>query len=102
MTIPKMIIVSRIVFTYWWQSKYIEANEYRARLKSKTEKDNRWHYSGNIHIPRIQLLRWDTLNLQVSVGPYPLGSYDKEVQCDKEYLMAQIDYLDKEIRSWME
>lgn len=47
-------------------------------------------------------IRWDTLNLQVSVGPYPLGSYDKEVQCDKEYLMAQIDFLDKFIRSWME
>ena len=47
-------------------------------------------------------LRWDTLNKQISIGPSPLGSYDAEVQCDKEYLMAQIDYLDKEIRSWME
>ncbi|MGN1188973.1 MAG: CotH kinase family protein, partial [Candidatus Ornithospirochaeta sp.] len=46
-------------------------------------------------------LRWDTLNKRVSVGPDPLGSYDAEVQCDKEFLMAQIDYLDEEIRSWI-
>ncbi|MGN0840605.1 MAG: CotH kinase family protein [Candidatus Ornithospirochaeta sp.] len=84
----------RIVYEKWLETE----PDLRERLEKTIDDTVLEIYKSQ----EFNYLRWDTLNKQISIGPSPLGSYDAEVQCDKEYLMAQIDYLDKEIRSWME
>lgn len=39
--------------------------------------------------------RWPILDKKVSVGAYPLGSWEAEVECDKLFFIAHYQFLDK-------
>ncbi|UTC58996.1 hypothetical protein ABK01_10515 [Treponema sp. OMZ 305] len=45
----------------------------------------------------LNFKRWNILHERISVGGIPLGSYESELSCDKEFLKKRIDWLDKEI-----
>lgn len=47
----------------------------------------------------LNFKRWDILDKQVSVGGSPLGSFEKEVECDKKFLEGHISWLDNEINN---
>ena len=38
---------------------------------------------------------WPILDKQVSIGAYPLGSWEAEVACDRQFFLNHLDYLDK-------
>jgi hypothetical protein len=41
----------------------------------------------------LNFRRWDILNTLVSYGGIPLGSYEKEVACDREFFVNHINWL---------
>jgi hypothetical protein len=41
--------------------------------------------------------RWDILNARISVGGIPLGSFDAEVVCDRQFFINHLDWLDTAI-----
>jgi hypothetical protein len=41
--------------------------------------------------------RWDIINEKVSVGGIPLGSFEKEVDCDRQFFINHMDWLDAAI-----
>jgi hypothetical protein len=41
--------------------------------------------------------RWDIMNIQVGVGGIPLGSFDAEVACDRQFFINHMDWLDTAI-----
>ena len=43
---------------------------------------------------------WDIMNKNISIGGVPMGSYWAEVNCDKEYLSAHINWINNLIDSW--
>ena len=42
----------------------------------------------------LNFKRWPILNERISVGGYPLGSWEKEVECDRQFFIDHYDYLD--------
>ncbi len=48
----------------------------------------------------VNFTRWDIMNSVISVGGIPMGSYWKELKCDKDYLSAQLQYLTDLIATW--
>lgn len=46
---------------------------------------------------KINFLHWDILNTIVSVGGIPLGSYEAELECDKQFIENHISWLDTAI-----
>lgn len=42
----------------------------------------------------VNFKRWDILDEKISVGAYPLGSWEAEVACDKAFFVAHFDFLD--------
>ena len=38
--------------------------------------------------------RWPILNERISIGAYPLGSWEREVECDRQFFLAHYEYLD--------
>ena len=52
----------------------------------------------NINISqRLNFMRWDILNEQISAGGIPLGSYEAELECDKQFMINHIAWLDDAI-----
>jgi hypothetical protein len=45
----------------------------------------------------LNFRRWDILNTRVSVGGIPLGSFDAEVECDRQFFINHINWLDTAI-----
>jgi len=45
----------------------------------------------------LNFRRWDILGTRVSVGGIPLGSFDAEVECDKQFFINHITWLDSAI-----
>jgi hypothetical protein len=41
--------------------------------------------------------RWDIMNAQISVGGIPLGSFDAEVACDRQFFINHMEWLDTAI-----
>jgi hypothetical protein len=41
--------------------------------------------------------RWDIMNDQISIGGIPLGSFDAEVACDRQFFINHMDWLDTAI-----
>lgn len=39
--------------------------------------------------------RWPILNERISIGAWPLGSWEKEMACDRQFFIAHYDYLDR-------
>ena len=48
----------------------------------------------------LNFKRWDILNTRVSVGGIPLGSYDKEVECDRQFFINHMNWLNEEISKY--
>ncbi|MCM1322510.1 MAG: CotH kinase family protein [Bacteroides sp.] len=46
---------------------------------------------------RCNFARWPILDTQVSVGGIPLGSYESELECDKQYLANRISWISSHI-----
>lgn len=40
------------------------------------------------------------MNTRVSVGGIPLGSYDKEVECDRQFFINHMNWLNEEISKY--
>lgn len=74
-----------------WENKKDEIKTiipYMDELKIKLDKSQ-----------KINFKRWDILNSSVSVGGIPLGSYDAEFECDKEFLNNHIEWLSSQINN---
>lgn len=41
----------------------------------------------------LNFQRWDILNTRISVGGIPLGSFEKEVECDRQFFINRMDWL---------
>ncbi|MDR3167959.1 MAG: CotH kinase family protein [Treponema sp.] len=45
----------------------------------------------------LNFRRWDILKTMVSVGGIPLGSFDAETACDRQFFINHIDWLEQEL-----
>ena len=55
-------------------------------------------WAGEIDVSQqMNFKKWDILNQRVSVGGIPLGSYGAELECDKEFIVERVRWLDDEI-----
>jgi hypothetical protein len=50
----------------------------------------------------LNFQRWDILNIRVSVGGIPLGSYEKEVACDREFFVNHMNWLESAVNALSE
>jgi hypothetical protein len=48
----------------------------------------------------LNFRRWDILNIRVSYGGIPLGSYEKEVACDRAFFISHMNWLHEVINEW--
>lgn len=44
---------------------------------------------------------WPILDKQVSIGAYPLGSWEAEVECDRQFFLNHLDYLDQQLSPYL-
>ncbi|MDI9606430.1 MAG: CotH kinase family protein [Bacteroidota bacterium] len=49
---------------------------------------------------KLNFRRWDILNIRVSVGGRPLGSYEEEVACDRQFFINHYNWLNGEISKY--
>lgn len=48
----------------------------------------------------LNFRRWDIMNERVSVGGIPMGSYEKEVACDRQFFINHMNWLNSEISNF--
>ena len=48
----------------------------------------------------LNFKRWDILNTRVSVGGIPLGSFEKEVECDRQFFINHMNWLGSVINNF--
>lgn len=48
----------------------------------------------------LNFKRWDIMNQRVSVGGIPMGSYTKEVECDRQFFINHVNWLNEEISKY--
>lgn len=48
----------------------------------------------------LNFKRWDIMNIRVSVGGIPMGSYEKEVECDRRFFINHMNWLNGEISNY--
>ena len=48
----------------------------------------------------LNFRRWDIMNKRVSVGGIPMGSYDKEVECDRQFFINHMNWLNDEMMKY--
>ncbi len=48
----------------------------------------------------LNFKRWDIMNVRVSVGGIPMGSFDKEVECDRQFFINRINWLNGELSKY--
>jgi len=48
----------------------------------------------------LNFKRWDIMNTRVSVGGVPMGSYEKEVACDRQFFINHMNWLSSEIANY--
>ena len=46
---------------------------------------------------QLNFMRWDIMNQFVGVGGIPLGSYEAELECDKQFMRSRVQWLDSAI-----
>lgn len=49
---------------------------------------------------KFNFIRWNIMDSIVSVGGVPMGSYENEVLCDKQFLHNHIEWLNSQIGAW--
>lgn len=45
--------------------------------------------------------RWNILDKQVSIGALPLGTWEAEVECDRQFFLAHLDFLDTQFLPYL-
>ncbi|MBO4216249.1 MAG: CotH kinase family protein [Bacteroidaceae bacterium] len=45
--------------------------------------------------------RWNILDKQVSIGAIPLGSWEAEVECDRQFFLAHLAFLDTQLQPYI-
>ena len=97
----------------WYFEKLLEEQDFIYELKSqwanlKQENPNLAavinskmdDFAENISISQqMNFMRWPILNQRVSVGGIPLGSYESELACDKQFMVNRIEWLDSVINA---
>lgn len=97
----------------WYFEKLLEEQDFIDELKSqwanlKQENPNLAavinskmdEFAENISISQqMNFMRWSILNQRVSVGGIPLGSYESELACDKQFMVNRIEWLDSVINA---
>lgn len=48
----------------------------------------------------LNFKRWDIMHQRVSVGGIPMGSYTKEVECDRQFFINHVNWLNEEISKY--
>jgi hypothetical protein len=48
----------------------------------------------------LNFKRWDIMNIRVSVGGVPMGSYEKEVECDRQFFINHMNWLNSEFSKY--
>ncbi|MEC3881480.1 CotH kinase family protein [Parapedobacter sp. 10938] len=48
----------------------------------------------------LNFKRWDIMNTRVSVGGIPMGSYEKEVEVDRQFFINHMNWLDGQIANY--
>jgi hypothetical protein len=92
----------------WYYEKLLQDEAFTARLRSMWDQ-----YKGQISQTILQYIdereseimksqkinfrRWDILNTRVSVGGIPLGSFEAEVDCDKQFFINHMNWLETAI-----
>lgn len=49
---------------------------------------------------QLNFTRWNIMNERVSVGGIPMGSYEKEVECDRQFFINHMNWLNNEIENF--
>jgi hypothetical protein len=47
-----------------------------------------------IRSQELNFKRWDILNIRVGVGGIPLGTFEKEVDCDRQFFINRMNWLE--------
>lgn len=95
----------------WYFSKLLEKSEFVDEVKKQWDLLNAVYpnlvdtitnkmdeYAEQIMISQeMNFLVWDILNTRVSVGGIPLGSFEAELECDKQFMINRIAWLDTAI-----
>jgi hypothetical protein len=93
---------------WWYYSKLLTDSVFVGKLQ------NMWNTSKNgikegilqyieearaeiIKSQEVNFRRWNIMNIRVSVGGIPLGSFGAEVDCDKEFFINHFNWLDTAI-----
>lgn len=49
---------------------------------------------------KLNFTRWNIMNIRVSVGGIPMGSYEKEVECDRQFFINHMSWLNNEFSNY--
>ncbi len=97
----------------WYFSDLLNKEEFKIELKNQWEKllsiysnlaeninskMDEWANEINIS-QQMNFKKWNILNEQVSVGGIPLGGYENELECDKQFIINRFQWLDTAINN---
>jgi hypothetical protein len=92
----------------WYYRRLLQDSAFKSKLKTLWNEKNVALQKGvldyisaartEISISQeLNFRRWDILNTQISAGGIPLGSFEAEVECDKQFFTNHMKWLDKAI-----
>ncbi|MDR0554909.1 MAG: CotH kinase family protein, partial [Treponema sp.] len=98
------------VWNSWYYSKlltdsaFIERvkaiwNQYKTLIRAEITASMDRMKNTLINSQKVNFRRWDILNRRISVGGIPLGSFEAEVACDRQFFIDHMDWLDGAINS---
>lgn len=100
---------------YVWESnafyydRLLQAPQFAARVKAmwnslSVTDDILAHFDETTQLiaksQELNFKRWDILNQRVSVGGIPMGSYEKEVEVDRQFFISHMNWLDAEFTNY--
>lgn len=100
---------------YVWQSnafyydRILQDPQFRAKVKAlwnsiAVTDDILQHIEETTHLiaksQELNFKRWDIMNTRVSAGGIPMGSYEKEVACDRQFFIDHMNWLAGEIANY--
>ena len=97
----------------WYFPNLLEKEEFKSELKNQWNKllsdypdlsstiNNKMdEWASEIQTSQeMNFKKWDILNKRVSVGGIPLGSYEAELECDKQFIINRFQWLDTAINN---
>jgi hypothetical protein len=92
------------VWNHWYYERLLQDTEFTAKLKSLWNTNKTATEQGILNYiseakaeitvsQELNFRRWDILNTRVSVGGIPLGSFEAEVECDRQFFINHIKWL---------